>query len=236
MNITRITTTTVLGILAAGLLGCSWDETQFAWPWQRQSAPVTRPSWASKKAWPVPDTQPAEDPKEIGPKETVITATQPTAPVPEEPLQIGETREITTDVLPVKDKFITVQEILHSAKGRLSEVKCDELFERRVRAIINRAITTRINKELVFFEADSRLSQPQKDHVSAQIDDMLRGMIADAGGSRTGLEKLMAKDGITVEEYLEEQRRVIGELGACHDFEEGVRAFLDRRPPDFQGR
>ncbi|HMB68295.1 MAG TPA: enoyl-CoA hydratase-related protein, partial [bacterium] len=38
-----------------------------------------------------------------------------------------------------------------------------------------------------------------------------------------------------LEEYLDEQRRVIGELGQSGDFEEGVRAFLERRPPEFRG-
>ncbi|MGQ0721191.1 MAG: enoyl-CoA hydratase/isomerase family protein [Candidatus Eiseniibacteriota bacterium] len=36
-------------------------------------------------------------------------------------------------------------------------------------------------------------------------------------------------------EYLDEQRRVIAELGASRAFEEGVRAFLERRAPDFRG-
>jgi 2-(1,2-epoxy-1,2-dihydrophenyl)acetyl-CoA isomerase len=39
-----------------------------------------------------------------------------------------------------------------------------------------------------------------------------------------------------LEEYLAEQRNVIGELGTSADFEEGVRAFLDRRAPVFRGR
>lgn len=36
--------------------------------------------------------------------------------------------------------------------------------------------------------------------------------------------------------YLEEQRRTIVELGGSDDFREGVRAFLERRRPDFRGR
>lgn len=38
-----------------------------------------------------------------------------------------------------------------------------------------------------------------------------------------------------LDSYLEEQRRVIAELGQSDDFEEGVRAFLARRPPEFRG-
>ncbi|MFN8178205.1 MAG: enoyl-CoA hydratase-related protein [bacterium] len=39
----------------------------------------------------------------------------------------------------------------------------------------------------------------------------------------------------SLEEYLEEQSRVIVELGGSHDFQEGVRAFLERRAPRFRG-
>ena len=39
----------------------------------------------------------------------------------------------------------------------------------------------------------------------------------------------------TLEEYLEEQQRVIVELGGSADFREGVRAFLERRRPVFRG-
>ena len=38
-----------------------------------------------------------------------------------------------------------------------------------------------------------------------------------------------------LEAYLDEQRRVIVELGASRDFAEGVRAFLERRAPKFRG-
>jgi len=205
MNTTRIITTVAMAALAAGLLGCSWGDTQFEWPWSRQSTPVTRPAWASQDDWPDPAVKLTKDP--------AIAATQPAATpattVREEPLKIGKTREIGTSVLPIKGKFITVQEILHAAKDRLSAIKNDELFERRVDAVINRAIARRINNELVFTEAETRLSKAQKEHVSTQVDETLRGMIADADGSKTKLEKLLAEDDITIKELLEEHRRNI---------------------------
>jgi 2-(1,2-epoxy-1,2-dihydrophenyl)acetyl-CoA isomerase len=37
------------------------------------------------------------------------------------------------------------------------------------------------------------------------------------------------------DEYLDEQRRVIAELARTNDFREGVRSFLDRRSPNFEG-
>ena len=39
-----------------------------------------------------------------------------------------------------------------------------------------------------------------------------------------------------LDEYLEEQRRVIADLATSSDFAEGVRAFLKRRSPNFEGR
>jgi 2-(1,2-epoxy-1,2-dihydrophenyl)acetyl-CoA isomerase len=38
-----------------------------------------------------------------------------------------------------------------------------------------------------------------------------------------------------IEEYLDEQRNAIASLSETKDFAEGVRAFLDRRAPDFRG-
>lgn len=40
----------------------------------------------------------------------------------------------------------------------------------------------------------------------------------------------------TFDVYLDEQRRAIAELAGTNDFREGVRAFLERRAPDFAGK
>jgi hypothetical protein len=205
MNLKRIITIAALAVLAAGLPGCSWGDAQFEWPWSRQSAPVIYPAWTSPEDWPAGPPPKRKDPKIA----TTRQATSRPARATDEPLKIGETREITTSVLPIKGKFITVQEILHDAKGRLSAIECDDRFAERVRLVISKAIFRRVNNELVFSEADARLSKPQKEHVSTQVDEILRGMVADAGGSRARLEKLLAEDDLTINELMDEHRRRI---------------------------
>jgi hypothetical protein len=205
MKAMRIITIGIMVTLAAGLLGCSWGDAQFEWPWNRQSTPATRPTWTSDVNWPKNLPEPANDPK--------ITTTQPPTTQPikpkEEPLKIGKTREITTSVLSIKDTFITVQDILNDARGKLSTIECDGRFEERVGRVISRTIAVRINNELVFSEANARLSDAHKDHVNAQVDEIIRGMIADAGGSKTRLEKLLAQDDLTIKDVREEHRRSI---------------------------
>ena len=214
MNSIRIITIAAMGALAAGLLGCSWGNSRFEWPWKRQSPPATYPTWTSSENWPQPLPQRPEEPNTAGVKNPKIATTRQATSRPgagqKEPPDDGETREITASVLPVKDKFITVQEILHDAKKKLSAIECDERFEERVKLVINRAILSRINNEFVFSEANARLSKAQKEHVTAQVDDIVGGMIADVGGSRTRLEELLlAKDGLTIDELKEEHRRRI---------------------------
>ena len=211
MNPTRIITTAAMGALALGVLGCSWGDARFEWPWNRKSAPVTHAAWTSPEDWPQRPPQPPEEPRKADAKDPKIATTQQATSRPsegrDEPFKIGETREITTAVLPIKGKFITVQEILHDAKDKLSAIECDDRFPRRVRLVINRTIARRINSELVFSEANARLTKAQKDHVDSQMDEILRGMIADAGGSRARLEKQLAEDDLTVQEVLDDNRR-----------------------------
>jgi len=194
-----------MGALALGAGGCSWGDAQFEWPWSRQSAPVTYPAWTSPEDWPQLPAPRPKDPKTA----TTQQATSRPAKVTDEPLKVGETREITTSVMPIKGKFITVREILHDAKDKLSAIECDSRFTERVRLTVTKALFRRINNELVFSEADARLSKSQKEHVSTQVDEILRGMVADAGGSKTGLEKLLAENNFTLKEVLEDHRRRI---------------------------
>ncbi|MDP6546574.1 MAG: peptidyl-prolyl cis-trans isomerase [Phycisphaerae bacterium] len=205
MNLKRTITIAAMAALTAGMLGCSWSDAQFEWPWNRQSTPVTYPAWTSPEDWPAGSVQRPKDPKIA----TTQQATSRPAKIAVEPLEIGETREITTSVLQVKGKFITVQQILHDARDKLSVIECDARFERRVRLAINRAVFRRINNELVFSEADARLTKSQKEHVGTQVDEILRVMVADAGGSKTRLEELLAEDDLTIKELREEHRRRI---------------------------
>jgi hypothetical protein len=150
----------------------------------------------------VKPTDPTMHEVEIKPVDPVTGANDPE-------LIIGKTHEITTSVMEIKGKFITVQEILHEAQPSLEKVPSDRMFQDRVRAIIRSTINTRVNKELVYAEANARLSKSQKDHVEAQVKEMVRSMIANAGGSQTRLEKRLAKENITLDEIRERSKRNI---------------------------
>ena len=205
MNLMRIITIAAMGALAAGVLGCSWGDAQFEWPWSRQSVPVTYPAWTSPEDWPQPHTP--EDPGIA----TTRQATSRPATGQDKTIDTGKPREITTSVLAIKGKFITVEEILQEAKEKLLAIESDDYdrFLKRVRSAIGRAIARRRDSELVFSEANARLSKAQKDHVSEQVDDILRGMIADVGGSEARLEKILAEEDITIKELREGHRRRI---------------------------
>jgi len=214
MNITRNISIAALVALTIGLGGCNWGQAEFEWPWRKKTAPVTDAKWSSDKDWPKPEPAPDTGTDVVDPHAPVLDPSDPaTASVPkppangEEPLLIGETREIATSVISIKGKFITVQEILDAAREDLAAVPSDSMFDRRVRVIVNRTIARRINNELIYSEAESRLSKPQKDHVNAQVEEFVRGLIADAGGSRTRLESQLAQRGITLDKLKEEQRR-----------------------------
>jgi len=212
MNIARTTTIAVLIALAGGPGGCSWGDRKFDWPWRDKPAPPAKAKWSSDKEWAKPAAGPV-DPHApaIDPHAPITDADTGTDATPaggdEEPLKIGETREIATSVISIKGKFITVQEILLAAKSDLSALKSDDMFDRRVRAIINRTVARRINNELIFSEADARLSQPQKDHVNKQVDEIVRKMVANAGGSQAKLDRLLAQQGVTLDELKNEHRR-----------------------------
>jgi hypothetical protein len=213
MNKTRTTTIVVLVALATGLGGCNLGKSEFEWPWRKKTAPVTEAQWSSEKDWPKPKPDPNAGTDVVDPHAPVLDPASPAAGTTrgdgEEPLLIGETREIATSVISIKGKFITVQEILNSARDELAAVPQDGMFDRRIRAVVIRSIGRRINNELIYSEAESRLSQPQKDHVNAEVEDMVRGLIADAGGSKTRLEDQLAQRGITLKELREEQRRAL---------------------------
>lgn len=60
-------------------------------------------------------------------------------------------------------------------------------------------------------------------------------LAAGPGGAyREAKLQLLRSDGESLDDFLDGQRQRIAELGETANFAEGVRAFLDRRPPEFR--
>jgi len=212
MHYPRIITIGLLASLAAGMHGCSWLGNRGNWPWSRREVPVTRATWTASENWPKnPPKQPPDNARTKTPA-TGVTTTQPTTRAAGGGgLQAtGRPQEITTSVLSIKGKFITVGDILRDADKRLSTIPRD-VTEGRFRAaampIIAESTSHRINSELVLSEADARLSKEQKEHVDTQVTDTRRKMIAEAGGSVKKLQISLAEQGLTIQDVLDDYRR-----------------------------
>ncbi len=142
-----------------------------------------------------------------------ILTTQPTAASPSpspSPSAAARAEVVATYGMQVNDRYVTIEQILRSAAGDLSELPKnleEEAFLRQARRIIQEEIRSQIRNALVFGEADARLSDEQKKIVEAEIDKTRRAMVAEAGGSQKKLEEIQIQRGTTLDEVLREQRR-----------------------------
>lgn len=156
-------------------------------PVKPSSKPLVKAPAAATKADPVaPPTKPAASPRDD--KEVIVAGV----------------------VLQVNDKYLSVDDILRLSRKRLAEIPrrlSENEFKRKAAELLSREIMYEVQQRLVFAEADTLMEEQAKAMVDVEMDDLLRTMIAEAGGSQAKLEQQLVKDNTTLEYELAQHRR-----------------------------
>ena len=123
---------------------------------------------------------------------------------------VGTPEVVTASALQVNNSFITVDDILAKLRPRLRKVPAgisETTFRHRVGPWIYEEIQTQVARTLVLAEAEKRLTDEQKEAVKVEVRQAEAQMLADAGGSRTRLQQMLAKEGTTLDGVLTDHYR-----------------------------
>jgi len=123
---------------------------------------------------------------------------------------LSETKLVAASVIQVNERFITVEDVLRGARGKLVELPrniTEQTFREQARKLIAGEIRRQVTESLVYAEAQKRLADEQKKEVDKEVNEALRDMLAAAGGSRKKVEQDLAKEDTTLDLVMQEHRR-----------------------------
>ena len=136
-------------------------------------------------------------------------------------IEYGKEELINAPLLQINNEFLSVDDVIEACGAQLAELPRSlgqALFRRRAESVIWAGIQNQITQTLVHSEAANRLTDQQKTYIDKQLDDKLRKMIAEAGGSRKRLEESLASQGKDLQKVLARNRKALT-----------VQAFLQER-------
>lgn len=172
-----------------------------------RDAAATEPSRPTTRKVPVirplPETRPI-----------LVAETAPVAPTTTRATEPAAGEVVAASIVRVNDHFITIEDVLESIAvdlTRLPVTISETAYRRKVVAMIDEEVSRQIGRHLVLTEAERRLTEPQKEHIDKEIEENLRQMIAEAGGSRQKLQAEFIRKGITLEAAIineREQRKI----------------------------
>lgn len=204
-------------VVMAALAGCGSDVSK--------APPVCKPSEVSAAAAselcqappaasaPAPVSAPATGAADAQCAAGPTLSAKPVCPVPStRPVYSGQREPVivASSMLQVNECYLTVHDILMHAREeflKLPKTISEDLFRRQAQKIVTNEIRRQTVDVLVYAEADRRLVDKQKEKIDEEVQETLRQMIAEAGGSRKKLEAIYAAQGATLEWIIDRQKR-----------------------------
>ena len=130
---------------------------------------------------------------------------------PKQPAKaIGPDEVVAASVVQVNRRFITIDDILRPLAAKLSKLPkgiSEQTFRDQAARLIAQEITGQITRVLVVEEAEKRLVDDQKKAIDQEIKQAQSDMLAAAGGSVTQLRQQLQREGLTLEQAMDEYRR-----------------------------
>jgi parvulin-like peptidyl-prolyl isomerase len=123
---------------------------------------------------------------------------------------IGPDEVVAASVVQVNRRFITIDDILRPLAAKLSKLPkgiSEQTFRDQAARLIAQEITGQITRVLVVEEAEKRLVDDQKKAIDQEIKQAQSDMLAAAGGSVTQLRQQLQREGLTLEQAMDDYRR-----------------------------
>jgi len=129
---------------------------------------------------------------------------------PAERIERGKQEVVASPMLEVNGTFLGVEDVVRSAGPKFADLprslSANE-FRQRAEEIIRTEINNLVLELLVYAEARNRLTEEQGKQIDQQLDQELRKMITDVGGSRKKLEQDLIAQGNDLDKVLADRRR-----------------------------
>jgi hypothetical protein len=116
---------------------------------------------------------------------------------------------VAASLVQVNDQFITVNDVLRSLHPQfisMPPVTSEGDFQRQAASLIHGELQRQVVEALVLAEAEAAMTDRQETLIDQEMENMLRTMIAEAGGSRQVLEQQFRQRYTTLDEILAEDR------------------------------
>ncbi|MHC4986018.1 MAG: hypothetical protein ACYTFO_07675, partial [Planctomycetota bacterium] len=114
---------------------------------------------------------------------------------------------VAASLVQVNDQFITVNDVLRSLHPQfisMPPVTSEGDFQRQAASLIHGELQRQVVEALVLAEAEAAMTDRQETLIDQEMENMLRTMIAEAGGSRQVLEQQFRQRYTTLDEILDD--------------------------------